>query len=529
MPRRHAPNPRQVARAAQFATVLSDALHELRLTHKNLAEELGLARYTVDSWTRADHSTVPSDDNLERLCVVLERRQPGLGARLADLAGAVWIKPPAAQTTPAPGEQTAALAVRAPATSFVGRERELAEVRQLVNRARLATLTGTGGIGKTRLALHASAELVGVFTDGVRVVELAALANPAFVARTVAASLGVREPTDRPLPEALTAVLGGQHLLLVLDNCEQVVGACAALVNELLLGCPRLHVLATSREPLHVTGEVVWQVPALTLPDPRQTLPVTQFMNYEATRLFVERAFFAQRGFVLTAQNAAVVAQVCQRLDGIPLAIELAAACVRELPVEAIAARLDDRFRLLTRGNQTALPRQQTLRATIDWSYELLPAAQRALFRRQSVFAGGCSLEAAEAICREEGKPARSTPPLPAALAQLVDQSLVVVEEHAQGVRFHMLETIREYARERLNETDEAEARRGAHLAFYLDLAEAAQPQLRGAQQAQWLNRLETEHDNLRAALGQALHSRQADLSLRLAVLGNARLLKRGA
>src|SRR5579859_1021129 len=516
MPRRRPPDPQQAVRAAQFATALSDALHALRLTHKDLAEELGLARYTIDSWTRADNSTVPLDDNLEHLCVALERRQAGLGARLASLAGAVWVKAAGDQAAQPAGERPAALAVRAPATSFVGRERELADLRQLVGRARLATLTGPGGIGKTRLALHASAELVGAFADGVRVVEFAALANPAFVARTVAAALGVAETGDRPLLDRLGAALRGQHLLLVLDNCEHVSGACAALVNELLSTCPQLHVLATSREPLRVTGEAVWPVPPLTLPEPGRTPPAAELMKFEAARLFVERAFFMQRGFVLTGQNTAAVTQVCQRLDGIPLAIELAAACVRDMPAEDIAAGLDDRFRLLTRGSPAALPRQQTLWATIDWSYALLPAGLRALFRRLSVLSGGWTLEAAQAISAAEGQPAQAQP-LRSALAQLVDKSLVIVEEGEQGWRFHMLETIREYARERLNDSGEVEAQRAAHLAYFLRLAEEAQPQLRGAQQAQWLNRLETEHDNLRAALTEALQRRLAEPALRLA------------
>ena len=511
-PRRHAPNPTQQARASRFAAELADALHALKLTHQSLAEELGLTRYTIDSWARAANPSLPADDNLERLCLALERRQPGLGARLASLAGAVWIAPAAGpQPSAAPAQ-----AVRAPATSFVGREWELAEVGHLVNRARLATLTGPGGIGKTRLALAAAAAVLGDFADGVRVVEFAALANPAFVPHTVAAALGVREQGDRPLLEALSAALGPQQMLLVLDNCEHVLGACAALVNELLSRCPKVRMLATSREPLHVTGEAVWPVPPLSLPDPRQTPPGPQLLTYAAPRLFVERAFYLQSGFVLTSQNSAAVAQLCQQLDGIPLAIELAAACVRDLPVEAIAAHLDDRLRLLTRGPLTAPPRQQTLRATLAWSYDLLPAAERALFRRLSVFAGGWTLPAAEAICQWAGqRPA--PPPVADALTQLVDKSLVVAEAHADGLRFHMLETLSEYAREQLQASGEAEARRAAHLAFYLALAEEAQPQLRGAQQAAWLNRLETEHNNLRAALSEALRGPLAEPALRLA------------
>src|SRR5918997_1724104 len=279
-------------------------------------------------------------------------------------------------------------------SSFVGREKELAEVERLLENNRLLSLTGSGGCGKTRLALAAASELVEGFEDGVWLVELAPLADPSLVAQAVASTLGVREQPGRSLTEMLSDYLGSKKLLLVLDNCEHLIEACAELAESLLRFCPGLCVLATSREALGITGEVAWPVPSLSLPDLRRLPDIGSLPEYESARLFVERAVAVRPDFVLTEQNASAVAQVCYRLDGMPLAIEFAAARTTVLSVEEVADRLDDCFRLLSAGGRTAMPHQHTLHATMDWSHELLPEQERILLRRLSVFAGGFTLKA---------------------------------------------------------------------------------------------------------------------------------------
>jgi predicted ATPase/class 3 adenylate cyclase len=400
-----------------------------------------------------------------------------------------------------------------PLTSFVGRERELATTRALLAAHRLVTLTGAGGVGKTRLALEAAGALAPAYPDGVWLAELAALADPALVPQAVAAAAGVREQPGWPLLTTLADALRPKRLLLVLDNCEHLVEACARLADALLRACPDLRVLATSREALGVAGETPYRVPSLALPDPARPPPVGALVDYEAVRLFVERAAVAQPAFALTAHNAPAVAQVCCQLDGIPLALELAAARLTVLPVEQVAARLDQRFRLLTGGSRTALPRQQTLRAAIDWSYALLSEPEREVFHRLSVFAGGWTLEAAEAVCAGGALAAED---VLERLARLVDRSLVVAEVGDGPVRYRLLETLRQYGRERLVASGEAEAVGARHAAYYQALAEAAAPALRGPEQTAWLDRLATEHDNLRAALRRALERGDAPRGLRL-------------
>jgi predicted ATPase/class 3 adenylate cyclase/uncharacterized protein HemY len=425
-------------------------------------------------------------------------------------------------------------------TSFVGREKEGADIKQLLANHRLITLTGPGGTGKTRLALHVAAEVLEAFPDGVWLVELAPLADPALVPRSVAGVLGLREEAGRPVLATLTDYLSARNLLLILDNCEHVVEACAQLGDALLPACPSLRILASSREALGIAGEAPFRVPSLRTPDPRRLPSTKTLTQYDAVRLFVERGAAALPGFTVTDANAPALAQVCVRLDGIPLALELAAARVSVLRVEQIATRLDDRFRLLTGGSRTAVPRQQTLRALIDWSYDLLAEPERVLLRRVAVFAGGWTLEAAEAVCGGQGSGVRDqgssqTPPTPDprpltpvldgldhydvldVLTQLVNKSLVVAErEQGHETRYRLLETIRQYALERLATSGETDAILQQHLAYFVQLAERAEPHLRTFDMVMWLDRLEVELDNLRTALEWAQET-DGEAALRLA------------
>jgi predicted ATPase/class 3 adenylate cyclase len=384
-------------------------------------------------------------------------------------------------------------------TSFVGRERELAEVRRLLSSRRLVTLTGSGGCGKTRLALQVGADALEQFTDGVWLVELAPLADPSLVSHAVASTLGVREEPGRPLLTTLAEHLRAKQLLLVLDNCEHLIEVCAQLADALLRACTRLTMLASSREALGIAGERPFRVPSLGLPQAGPTPSLAQVAACEAVRLLVERASTVQPTFALTEQNAAAVAQVCQRLDGIPLALELAAARVRALTVEQVAERLDDRFHLLSGGSRTALPRQQTLRALIDWSHDLLAEPERIVLRRLSVFIGGWTLEAAEAVCSGDGVEQNLVLDL---LTRLVDKSLALVEDHKQGaVRYHLLETVRQYAGEKLLEAAEVEVVRDRHLAWFLALVGEAHAHFGSMEQYAWVRRLAADDANLQAAL----------------------------
>jgi predicted ATPase/DNA-binding CsgD family transcriptional regulator len=425
-------------------------------------------------------------------------------------------------------------------SSFIGREREIAEVKQLLDPsgtlrenpqglpARLVTLTGAGGCGKTRLALQVGASLSGrqdhtdahatdegkprPYADGIWFIELAALSDPALVAQRVAAALDVREQPSQPLLTTLINYLRDKHTLLILDNCEHLLEACAQLVDTLLRTCPRVQILATSREALNVEGERVYLTPAFT--------------PNESTQLFVERATAANASFQLNEQNANAIAHICQRLDGIPLAIELAAARVRALSVEDLAARLNDSLALLKGGPHATLPRQQTMRATLDWSHALLSDDERVLFRRLAVFAGGWTLEAAEAVCSER-LAVNSEPQLTVhrslfteevldVLTQLVNKSLVLAEEHAGTTRYRMLEPIRQYAREKLQEASEEARVRSRHLAHFTQFAETAEPQFNRRDQVAWIKRLVSDYDNLRAALAWSLEGGEIETGLRL-------------
>ena len=398
-------------------------------------------------------------------------------------------------------------------SSFVGREKELPEIRRLLENNRLLTLTGSGGCGKTRLALAAASELVERFEDGAWMVELASLAEPSLVPQAVAFTLGVRERPRSSLTEALSDYLRTRKLLLILDNCEHLIDVCAEFAEAWLLSCPGMHVLATSREALGITGEIAWPVPSLSLPDLRRLPDIDSLPRYESARLFVERAATVKPTFELTEQNAPAVAQICYRLDGIPLAVELAAARTKVLSVEEISARLGDSFRLLAAGSRTAMPRQRTLQATMDWSYELLGQKERALFRRLSVFAGGFTLEAAESICAGEELQGDGVLEL---LSQLVDKSLVMAREASGETRYRQLETVRQYGWERLEEAGEAARVREQHAGYYLAVAEEAEPELKGEGQLAWLEWLEREHDNLRLAMAWLLRRGESEEAARL-------------
>jgi predicted ATPase/class 3 adenylate cyclase len=383
-------------------------------------------------------------------------------------------------------------------TSFIGLEGEIDEVKQLLATTRLLTMTGAGGCGKTRLALQVAAVVLEDFAEGVWLVELATLSDPTLLFQAVASALNIREQPGRSLQATIIDYLSPKQLLLVLDNCEHLVAACARLAETLLRACPHLRILATSREALGIAGETIRPVPSLSVPDPRRQPTVETLRRSEATRLFIERAIAGLPTFSPTTRNAEPITQVCQRLDGIPLAIELAAARVKVLSVEQIASRLDDRFRLLTGGSRTGLPRHQTLRATMDWSYELLSEAERVLLRRLAVFAGGFTLETAEAVCT--GMDAETSAVLDL-LTHLVDKSLVIMEERGGTSRYRLLDTVRQYGRNKLLESGEDPRVRRRHRDWYLQLAEAAEPELHGPDQRLWLDRMEMEHDNLRTAL----------------------------
>lgn len=412
----------------------------------------------------------------------------------------------------------ARLAVGLPSTpsSFIGRQQEIATIDSLLATTRLLTMTGVGGTGKTRLALELARRVARRYPDGVRLVDLAptppppaagsaaAHQQPALLLDVVAAALDARQEPNRPLIETVTDRLQFKGMLLVLDNCEHVIAACAELVETLLHACPRLSILATSREPLGIGGEVRYAVPSLTLPpcEESETPSPTGLINFDAPRLFVERAREARPDFALTDSAAAAVAAICRQLDGIPLALEMAAARVAALSVEQIAARLCDRFSLLSAGSRTRPPRQQTLRATLDWSWDLLSEPERILLRRLSVFAGGWTLEAAEAVCAGDGVEAPAVLDL---LARLVNKSLIVADTRRESVRYRLLESVRRYAEEHLAAIGEATAVRERHLNWCLALAVEAAGELGGPLQGRWLTELEDEHDNLRAALSWGL------------------------
>jgi len=452
--------------------------------------------------------------------------QKGIGVRPTETtrrlreeiaAGRLPITPPAA---PAQAEEQTSIGkhnLSAPRTSFVGREREIVDVKRALSMSRLLTLTGAGGTGKTRLALEVARDLVGTYPDGVWFVELAPLSEGGLVTQEVANALGVQERPGEPITATLVEVLAAKDMLLVLDNCEHLVEEAARLADALLASCPHLKMLATSREHLGVSGEIVWAVPPLSLPGgtTKGGLATESLLRYEAVRLFLDRARLRLPDFGLTKENASAVAGVCRKLEGMPLAIELATARMGALAVEQVAQRLEVSLDVLKKTGRTAAPRQRTLRATLDWSHDLLSDEERAFFSRLSVFAGGWTLEAAEAVCSGDGIEREDVLDL---LGGLVDKSMVVAGASTGGaVRYRMLEPIRQYATEKLEEGAECEEVRCWHAEYFLSMAEEAEPRLRGPEEAAWLDRLEADHDNLRTALSWTLGGGAPELGLRLA------------
>ena len=409
------------------------------------------------------------------------------------------------------------LANNLPARSatFIGRDRELAEVRRLVESSRLVTLTGAGGAGKTRLAWQVAAELLDGSGDGVWLAELAAVSDPGAVASTITAALGIAARPGQSALATLVDALAPQETLIVLDNCEHLIDACADVVSAILRSCHRVHVLATSREPLGVDGEAIYRVPSLSLPDSDD---VGMSERSDAVALFLERVRAQGVRLVVDEGTGPCVVSICRRLDGMPLAIELAAARLRSLSLADLEQRLDHRFRLLTGGSRTALPRQQTLLATVQWSYSLLSSKEQTLLRRLSVFVDGFDLEAVEAVCVLNDLDTYEVTDL---VASLVDKSLVLAELRGQTVRYQLLETIRQFAAERLMDgPHEAMALSQAHLVHFLALAERAAPHLSGPDPRPWLRRLDADQANLRRALDHAISERgYTQTVLRLAQL----------
>jgi non-specific serine/threonine protein kinase len=489
---------------SRFAALLRQLRLDVGLTQEELSERALVSVRSIQALERGDSH--PHKDTAERLAQALKLR----GDPFADFLTAARKQP--RSTPPIRGltlvvdndvaSDSPAIAVPGrnlpqPASSFIGRDREMSEVERLFATTRVLTLTGAGGCGKTRLALRLAATLRRRFPDGVWLVEFGPLAEPALVPQAVASTLQIREHWGRPPLELVVELLRTKQLLLVLDNCEHVVEAVARLVDTLVRACPRLYVLSTSQDALRLAAEAQYRVPSLAVPDLTRLPAIEELARFEGVQLFCERAQAVQPDFTLTEHNQQAVAEICCRLDGLPLAIELAAARTRMLTPEQIARRLDDRFRLLVGGERTAPSRQQTLRGLIDWSYELLADKERQLLARLAVFAGGFTLEAVEGVCAGEEIDETEVIDL---LATLVDRSLVVRDEQDGESRYRLLETIRVYAGRRLAETSAGETLHRRHVEWYLALTEQLDPASTSSQDA-WLGQLALEEDNLRAAL----------------------------
>ncbi|MBV9356705.1 MAG: helix-turn-helix domain-containing protein, partial [Chloroflexi bacterium] len=505
------------AERAEFGALLRRYRAAAGLSQEALAERAGLSRRGIADLERGARA-FPYGETVRRLADALGLDPVERAALLA--AG---HRPPSSTRPPSsPAGPRADIASKRRTnlpvrrSLLIGRDADLRTLHGLVLNAvgHLVTLTGAGGCGKTSLGLEVARDLVDAFPDGVWLVELAPLADPALVPQAVAALLGVREGPERPLLDGLIAYLEPRALLLVLDNCEHLVDACARLTERILDRCSELRILATGREPLGLSGEQTWRVPSLAVPDPARLPPLAELATVPAVSLFVERACRAEPAFALSERNAGAVAEVCARLGGLPLALELAAARVNVVSAESLAARLEDHSLALLGGGGRGLPsRQRTLRATLDWSHALLAEPERALLRRLAVFAGGFEIEAAEAVGALDDL---APPDVLDVLGRLLDWSLVVTDEQFAGERHRLLEPVRQYAQEKLTASNEAAEVKRRHAAHYLALAERAQPELEGPDQAAWYARLEREHDNLRTALHFAAEQGEVETELRL-------------
>jgi predicted ATPase/DNA-binding XRE family transcriptional regulator len=481
-----------------FGTWLRQHRRALDLTQKALANQVGCAEITVRRMEADEYK--PSHE----LALVLFEK---LG--IPESERPQWVRfarglseyPNLHATSSQSREQKTNLPI--PLTSFIGREKEVERIQHRLAQHRLITLLGAGGIGKTRLAQQVARNLLENYPNGVWLVELASLSDPALVPQSVATVFGIQQGANsNALVETLIHFLRTKSILLILDNCEHLLDPCAQLADQLLKNCPNLKILATSREALGIIGEALYQVPSLTTPEIQLIESIEKLNDYESIRLFDERAQLVQMDFSLTKENTASIAQICSRLDGIPLAIELAAVRVQMFSTEQIASQLNERFQTLTGGSRTALPRHQTLQASIDWSWHLLYDPEQIVLRRLSVFAGGFTLEAAQEVCAGNGIESRQ---ILGVIYQLVTKSLVVVNQAwGRERRYLLLETIRQYAHEKLVESGEEENIRTQHLKFYLELCKQAEPALRGHEQLEWYARMTSEHDNIRATLSWA-------------------------
>jgi predicted ATPase/DNA-binding XRE family transcriptional regulator len=493
--------------ALSFAGLLRRLRAEAQMTQEELAEAAGLSPRSVSDLERGIHRTAHKDTAVllaGALSLAGPARELFLSAArgrapAGDVLAAVYGRPPGALAAAArvlPNNLPAQLA------TFIGRDGELSEVRGLVESCRLVTLTGAGGCGKTRLGVQVAAGLLGGSGDGVWLVELAAVSSEDAVAPAISQALEITTQPGRPALDTLLDALAPQDMLIVLDNCEHLIGGCAKTADAIVRRCPQVHLVATSREPLGVGGETIYRVPPLSLPGPGDT-GLRAAESSDAVALFIDRARAQGTGLTLDEQTAPLVVSICARLDGLPLAIELAAARLRSLSLSALHDRLDQRFRLLTGGSRTALARQQTLKATVDWSYSLLNRAEQLLLQHLPVFAETFDLDAAEAVC---GLSNIKTLDITGLLGSLVDKSLVVAESAGPALRYRLLETIRQFAADRLAEAGETEAAAlaAAHCAHYLSVAETVAPHLTGPGQGKWLARLDADQANLRRAAEHA-------------------------
>lgn len=497
---------KKITESISFGTWLRQHRRALDLTQQAFADQVGCARITL---SRIEADTLkPSKELalilLEKLGILeLERPQWILFAR--GLAG--LPTPPVDTSVSQPVSN-----LPASLSSFIGREKEQAQIIKHIRKYRLVTLTGPGGVGKTRLSIKVGEQVLGDYVNGVWLIELASLNDPILLPQTVMTVFGIAAQTNTSPTEILINFLRAKTILMILDNCEHLLDACAQLTDTLLENCPNLKILATSREALGITGEAAYLVPSLGLPDLEHLLE--NFRKYESARLFEERAQLAKADFLLTMENASSVAQICHLLDGIPLAIELAAVHVKMFSTQQIATQLSDCFHLLTGGSRTVLPRHQTIRASIDWSWNLLTDSERILLRRLSVFAGGWTLESAESVCSGNSIESHQVLEL---MTQLVAKSLVTVNQTAEReTRYHIHEIIRQYAHEKLSEAGEEANARSRHLKYFLQFTEQAEAALRGPTQIEWYTRLNIERNNLRAALDWAVKISDVEVGLYL-------------